>query len=367
MLKILVLGQTPPPYGGQAISIQQMLAGNYRHIKFHHVRMAFSGEMDQVGKFRWRKLFHLFSVILMTFYIRIRHRVSILYYVPAGPERIPIYRDFAILILTRWLFNKVVFQFRAAGISEIYRKLFSFERFLYRLTYFHPDLAIGLSEYNPPDGSFLKAGKNLIIPNGVEDHYSSPDVAPLMQRKGFVLLFAGVIRESKGIITILEACHILKDAGFLFQMRFMGMFESPEFRQTVMDFVTAHGLSDHVEFLGVKTGDEKWSIYSQSDILVFPSYFESEALPRVVLEAMMLGIPVVATKWRGIPSLVEDGGSGFLVPIKDSRAVANKTALLLEDDGLRSAMGKRGREIYQERFTIEQFWRNMEDAFLSIA
>jgi glycosyltransferase involved in cell wall biosynthesis len=82
---------------------------------------------------------------------------------------------------------------------------------------------------------------------------------------------------------------------------------------------------------------------------------------------MQFEIPVVATRWRGIPSIVEDGKSGFLVPIKDSQALADKIALLLQDPALCEKMGKRGREIYLERFTLERFWRNIEEAFMSVA
>ena len=60
MKKILVLGQTPPPYGGQAIMIKTFLEGNYSHIKLFHIRMSFSKDMDEMGKVKIRKIFHLF-------------------------------------------------------------------------------------------------------------------------------------------------------------------------------------------------------------------------------------------------------------------------------------------------------------------
>jgi len=367
MIKILVVGQTPPPYGGQAISIQLMLDGKYNNVQFHHVRLAFSREMDDIGRFQLTKIWHLLFIIISIIYCRVHYQTPILYYVPAGPNRIPMYRDFAILICTRWLFKKTVFQFRAAGISEIYNHLNHLERFLFRVAYFNVDLAIRLSEFTPDDGAFLQATKNIIVPNGMEDVYAKVGDRSKRGRPVPKLLYVGVLQVSKGVMVMLEACRKLKGMSFLFRARFMGKFESPEFEEKARAYVAESGLSDYVEFLGVLTGDAQWDVYNETDLFVFPSFFESEAMPRSVLEAMNFEIPVIAAAWRGIPSLVEDGESGFLIPIKNSRALADKIAILLENPLLRESMGKRGREIYLEKFTVEKFWRNMEEAFLSVA
>ena len=182
-----------------------------------------------------------------------------------------------------------------------------------------------------------------------------------------IILFVGVLRESKGVEVLLDACCKLRDAGIPYQLKLMGKLHSGAFRTRVGKFIYSNNLTEHVDLLGVVTGDNKWQVYSEADILAFPSFFESEATPRTVLEAMSFEIPVVATRWRGIPSMVEDGESGFLVPIRDSQALANKLAVLLKDQELRRSMGKRGRQIYLERFTVEKFWNNMERAFLSVA
>jgi len=87
---------------------------------------------------------------------------------------------------------------------------------------------------------------------------------------------------------------------------------------------------------------------------------------RVILEAMHCELPIVATRWRGIPSMIEDGKSGFLVPINDSQELAEKIAILLKNPKKGQLMGKQGRQIYLEKFTAEKFWHNMEKAFISI-
>lgn len=367
MKKVLVVGQTPPPYGGQAISIQLMLDGNYKNLQFFHVRMAFSREMDEIGKFRWRKVLHLVVIILSIIYSHFRYRIPILYYVPAGPERIPMYRDIAILVLTRWLFKKTVFQFRAAGISELYDRLTTVERILFRIAYFKPDLALRLSEFAPPDGENLMAKKNFIVSNGLEDYYPEFDKTKRNKNSVPVILYVGVLRESKGIMVLLETCRKLKDSGSKFKAKLMGKFESRNFKNKVETFVNNNSLREYIEFLGVRIGAVKWQTYLEADIFVFPSFYQNEAMPRVVLEAMSFEVPVVATYWRGIPSLVEDGKSGFLVPINDSKVFADKIKRLITDPNLRKSMGRCGREIYLEKFTAEKFWNSIEDTFLSLS
>ena len=365
MIRVLFVGQTPPPYGGQAIIQQAVLEGCYRQIQFVHVRMAFSREMDEVGRFRVRKLLHLMAIIIKIVFMRLKYHIPIIYYPPAGPNRIPMYRDMVILLCTRWLFKKTVFHFHASGISELYDKLSHIEQWLFRLAYFVPDLSIRLSKLNPSDGAFLNSRKEIIVPNGIADRYFD-----FIDKNGIekipTILFVGIVRESKGVLVLLDACRLLKESGELFRLNIMGKFDCNLFEQKVRNFVESHNLENSVDFLGVCTGKTKWQFYNEANVFCFPTFFESEALPLVVLEAMQFKLPVVATRWRGIPSLIEDGESGFLVPIKDSRTVAEKLAELLNSPDLRKQMGEKGRRIYQERFTLDKFRRNIENAVLTI-
>ena len=157
MAKILVVGQTPPPIGGQAVMIQQMLDQKYDNIELLHVRMFFSKEMDEVGRVRFSKLFELVAVIVRIILARVSTGARILYYPPAGPNLVPVLRDIAILCSTRWLFDVTIFHFHAAGLSEIYPRLSPFLRFFFRQAYCSPDIAIRISEFNPQDGKALGA------------------------------------------------------------------------------------------------------------------------------------------------------------------------------------------------------------------
>ena len=65
---ILVVGQTPPPFGGQAIMIQHLIDHEYQNVQIHHIRMAFSHGMNDMGKVQLYKIFHLFEILLKIYY-----------------------------------------------------------------------------------------------------------------------------------------------------------------------------------------------------------------------------------------------------------------------------------------------------------
>ncbi len=365
-VRILVVGQTPPPYGGQALMTKVFLDGNYQSISVHHVRISFSSHMNEVGKFRFSKITHLFTTICKVLKTRFQYHTPVLYYMPAGPDVVPMVRDLVFLMATRWCFRYTVFHFRAAGLSELYERLPKVLRFFFRQAYFDPDLAIQLSEFNPPDGRTVRAKKIVIIHNGMEDQLPSHHSEHAETVAEPVILFVGVLRESKGVMVLLEACKRLQEAKVPFRVRFMGQYESDLFRNEVETFLAQNNLQDKVEFLGVLKDGRKWDAYAQADLLCFPSHFESESFGNVLVEAMMFRLPVVATRWRGIPSIVVDGETGSLVPIKDPKTLADELERYLRDPELRRSVGEQGRQRYVENFTLNRFYENMEDALASV-
>ena len=349
--------------------IENTLKGSYGDtVELHHVRMAFSKRMDQVGKVRLLKLVELLRVLAGIFIGRVRHRANVLYYFPAGPNFVPIVRDIALLLPTRWMFRRTIFHFRASGLSEYYQTVPAVFRPVLRMVYFGADIGVRLSELAPEDPKILKAKHEFIVPNGIEDAYSEYlDVCKRgpedQKREALHISYVGILSESKGTKILLEACTILAKQGISFLANLVGEFESEAFENYIRGYCFENGLDDKVKFHGVLTGCEKYKIVASSDVFCFPSFFESETAPVSVLEALCFGVTVVATRWRGIPSLIEDEVVGFLVPIRSPEAIAEKLRLLMRDPGLRNEMASRGRKRYLESFAINIYYRNMRRVF----
>jgi glycosyltransferase involved in cell wall biosynthesis len=112
----------------------------------------------------------------------------------------------------------------------------------------------------------------------------------------------------------------------------------------------ALGLSDRVTFLGAR--DDVPDLLAALDVLVHPPT-APEPFGRVLAEAMAVGRPVVAARCGGIPEVVEDGVTGFLVPSADVGAFAAAVVRLLEDPALCRRLGHVGRRRAEARFGIE--------------
>ncbi len=371
MIKVLVVGQTPPPYSGQAIMIERFVNCKLAGVELIHVRMGFSSHMNEVGCVRLSKIVHMFAIIARIIYHRFADGVRILYYPPAGPDRVPMIRDAAILISTRWLFDKTIFHFRAGGISELYDRLPAWQRWFYRKAYFGADAAIRLSKLNPEDGKKLQAKRHYVIPNGLDDPFpglivSQADSADASDHP-IHILFVGILRESKGVMVLIEACAKLAARGVRCHLEFMGQWRSDAFAERVRQRIRELDLENHIAFLGVKLGAEKYIDYRRADIVCFPTFYNCETFGNVLIEAMASGLPVVSTRWRGIPSIVDDGETGFLVEPQDSDAVADRLELLANDAELRWRMGRAGRDKFEREYVYSIHADRMQRALLETA
>ena len=347
--------------------IERLLKGSYEHVKLYHARMAFSKGMDEVGRFKIGKVFSLGVLVLKILYLRLRHNIPVVYYPPSPPERVPVYRDLLILLAIRRCFEKIVFHFHAGGVSELYASLSVPTRFFFRKAYYGADAAIRLSEFSPPDGRDLFAKREFIVPYGIEDHGADAPSADNAPSHLSEILFVGVLRESKGVHVLLDACRRLHDRGLTFKLNFMGEVQDDSVKEEMLDAIDRDGTKSMVTFLGKLTGPEKWRAFARADVFCFPTFFEGESLPVVILEAMQFSLPVVATRWRGIPSMVRDGETGYLVPIRDSQSVAEKLEFLIRNADVRRALGERGRERFTEEYRLERFYENIEKVFLSVS
>jgi glycosyltransferase involved in cell wall biosynthesis len=360
---ILIVGQTPPPYGGQALMIEELVRADFRTIRTYHVRMGFSDSMSALGRVGVRKILHLVSVVMRALQLRFRHKVRVLYYPPAGPTPAAILRDLVLLLALRPFFRRVVFHFHAAGISDYLLSQPAPLRLLAQAAYGRPDAAIQISALSPGDAAFFRARRVAIIPNGLTDA-APPNFPGVGSSETARVLFVGAISEVKGTMLLLEAARELAARRTDFSVSLMGEFISPTYERRIREFCRASGLDGVVSFLGLRVGDAKWDVFRDSDILCLPSFLES--FGNVLVEAMMFQLPVVATPVGGIPDIVDHEVTGLLAGHSPS-SLAEALERLIADRGLREAMGRAGRQRYLERFTLDRHLGRMEEALRGVA
>ncbi len=367
---VLVVGQTPPPYHGQAMMIQYLLDSDSKEINLLHVRMAYSDSMHEVGRLQWRKIWHLLALIFRIAYMRVTQPVDILYYPPAGPNRVPFYRDVITLLCTRWMFRHTVFHFQAAGLSELFAKLTPCERLLGRWAYSRPSAGIRLSNLATDDVAFVQARLQFVIPNAAPDEalrFSSAVQSRAENSSGPLrILYLGTVCETKGILVLLNACHQLKCRRIPFELEIVGSFQPRNFQQQVEDALLSLGIRQQTQLRGQLINDEKYNAFARADVFCFPSYYESECFPCVLVEAMSFSLPVVSTRWRGIPSIIEQGVTGFLTDIRDVGETARWLQMLANQPELRLQLGQAARQKYLSSFTKGLYQREVARVFTTV-
>ena len=169
---------------------------------------------------------------------------------------------------------------------------------------------------------------------------------------GSMLLFVGRIEPLKGLDVLLEAIVLMRQNGAFQKLPFCLSViggDQPENADTMsvemirlQQLCKKYDLLDLVALLGKRSQDTLPYYYSAAKVVVVPSHYESFGL--VALEAMACGTPVVASDVGGLAYLVQDGQTGFTVPVGDPAALADRLTQLLQDVHLRQRMGQQAAE-----------------------
>jgi len=141
-------------------------------------------------------------------------------------------------------------------------------------------------------------------------------------------------------------------------------------RKKLEDLIYELDVSNIVELLGWKQQQEVLEILEQAHLLLAPSVTgiddDQEGIPVVLMEAMAGGIPIISTYHSGIPELVENGISGFLVPEKDVDTLTEKLSYLIDQSAIWSDMGQAGRMYVEKNFEINQLNDQLVETYQSI-
>ena len=165
------------------------------------------------------------------------------------------------------------------------------------------------------------------------------------------ILTVGRLVEKKGVETAIRALAriALEHPDVTYTVIGDGPLRGP-----LQALVRTLGLQDRVSFLGEQTHDEVLRHLAGAALLVAPSITaasgDQEGIPNSLKEAMAAGLPVIATRHAGIPELVEDGVSGFLVPERDVEALAARICELVTHPAQRQAMGRAGQRLVQRYY-----------------
>ena len=163
--------------------------------------------------------------------------------------------------------------------------------------------------------------------------------------------------KTKGWPKLLEACKILKQRGgeVKFKCNFVGSFQNEQDKKKFYNFIDKNNLKKEMNYLGRKTGKEKNKILENSDVLVFPTEYPLETFGRVIVEAMMFSLPVIANGIATIPNIINNNKTGFILKENTGKEIANYLEKLYKNKKLRIKMEKEGRKRFLKDFELNKY------------
>ncbi len=197
------------------------------------------------------------------------------------------------------------------------------------------------------------------IGNGIDVHRFPVAPTRMGTERSPVITCVARMEPVKNHAMLVEAAKLMKERGAAFELWLIGGGSG---RAELEARCAEWGLAENVKFLGYR--DDIPTLLSQSDIGTLTSL--KEGIPRAALEAMVVGLPVVATRVNGTREVVRDGDTGFLVEVGDVNGLANAYERLLVNPALRARMGERGRRVVLAEYDEADIVSNLERVYRDV-
>ncbi len=341
--QILVVGPLPPPLAGTSVSFQIFCdVVKHRSDKLH-IEIINSAPKQLKGQTPLFTITHFTTAwrIFWQFCRRIKHADRVIIF---GSNQFLRSMASICLCVAKIAGKPCYLRSFGGSLDHYYSNLKPMWRWPYSLALRHADGLIVQTDLLYNHFSQLIGDKVHVIP-GYRYMPASSNGYPNSTRKfagKLRLVFLGHVREEKGILTLLESLrNLCANGNESIQCDIFG----PIYPSISARFKHELAQTKNAMYRGILNQDQVVSTLGQYDALVFPSYYQGEGHPGVLIEAMAAGIPVITTEFRSIPEVVQDRVNGLLVPPQDPQTLAEAIRLLDGDRQLAASMAKRNWEM----------------------
>lgn len=355
--KILFLSPLPPPHYGSAMSSEMCLniLKDSNEFEVKNIKLNYSRDMDDIGKINLGKIRGIFHVKKQIKEKIKKFQPDLIYFVPAT-YGLGLFRDSSFVSIIKKLTNKKIIFHVRSRIEEKhwnnklfrsrYKKMFAKQRVIVLDKSLKKDLH-GLID----EESFF------ILPNAIKNEVNDTKLKKILlkrnKEKQFNVLFLSHMNRTKGWFKLLQACSILHKKDINFICNFVGGWWNKEDEGMFYNFIKTNNLEKNVFYLGKKSGKDKNEILARSKLLVYPT--ELDTFGRVIIEAMMFGLPVIANGITSIPTTIQHKKTGFVLKHNSPKEISDYIWKLIPNQRLREKMGIAGRKRFLEEYEIESY------------
>ena len=306
--RIGIAGQLPPPLGGQNLAIAALWKDLHARADIDSVfcPFQFTPTTGQVRRATWHKVWELLKVRNRLARLKKQGGVDVLLFPVGGPQTIPLIRDLFLVPWAREACRCFAIQFHAAGLAE---------RIQGRPTWLAKKVARLLGK---ADVAFIMAEANRADPEvcGISDirvrpHQIPDQTTPLtLSKKRNGILYVGHLGDEKGTPGLIQAMASVPQE---LSLTLVGDPLPPWSLHKFRDLAKQYGVSERVNIIGSRAPEELGAYYSAAELFVFPSVAPYESFGLVLAEAMMWGLPIVASDWKANREVVGPG-ENFIFP-----------------------------------------------------
>ena len=212
-------------------------------------------------------------------------------------------------------------------------------------------------------GEFIYDGKSVhTIAFGVDMDLFSPPKEKSTASK-ICIGIVKALEDKYGIEYLIRAFKIVVEGGYESNLLIVG---EGSLRKKLEELTESLALTDSVRFIGKVDNNTVVEYLNMIDIFIVPSISSSETFGVAAIEASSCSIPVIASNIGGLPEVVIDGKTGYLVPPGDAESIAEKIIKLIEEPSLRQRLGKGGRKFVVDNYEWESCASKMEGIYNDI-
>lgn len=348
----------PPPKHGASRAVEVLLDGPTPGIEWRHVNATYTASIAELQKLSLRKVFRLAEYLWQM--IREGQKSDGILLTPSFQANTFLKDSLFIWCASLFVRKPLVawyhMRYETMSYQEQGKIMKWYVEATLKLINKHVCVAPSLVKGMP---DFLDENSLHAVSNGIPrlgDSEERKESIQYQENRKIRILYVSNFTENKGWRLLLEIARELCLSNESLEFVFYGA-PTRECQQSALERAFSEiGNVKQIRYMGILEDNDKPEVFKAADILAFPSF--NEAFPITLLEAMSVGLPIVATEVGGISDAVKDGKGGFVVPARNLEAFREGLIQLVEQADLRRQFGEFNKKSFEKSFTNEKFCRS---------